>query len=132
MSKITRGNPKALKNVRANVYNHFVRVDNPGSLIFLSGQLSRDAEGKQVGPGDMAEQTRQAIRNMRTVLEAAGGTLEDIVSTTVYATDIRLFKEIVQARTEFFATSLPTSTMVEVNHLADPGLMVEIQAIAAL
>ena len=132
MAKITRGNPKNLKNVRASVYNHYVRLDNPGSLIFLSGQLSRDAEGNLIGPGDMAEQTRQAIRNMRTVLEAAGGTLEDIVSTTVYTTDIRLFKEIVQARIEFFAASLPTSTMVEVNHLADPGLLVEIQAIAAL
>ena len=132
MAKITRGNPKNLKNVRASVYNHYVRLDNPGSLIFLSGQLSRDAEGNLIGPGDMAEQTRQAIRNMRTVLEAAGGTLEDIVSTTVYTTDIRLFKEIVQARIEVFAASLPTSTMVEVNHLADPGLLVEIQAIAAL
>ena len=132
MSKITRGDPKNLKNVRANVYHHYVRVDNPGTLIFLSGQLSRDADGKLVGPGDMAEQTRQAIRNMRTVLEAAGGTLEDIVSIVVYTTDMREFKNIVAARTEFFKTKLPTSTIVEVNHLADPGLLIEFQATAAL
>ena len=50
----------------------------------------------------MAEQTRQAIRNMRTVLEAAGGTLANIVSIVVYTTDIRKFKEIVAARMEFF------------------------------
>jgi 2-iminobutanoate/2-iminopropanoate deaminase len=132
MSKITRGDPANLKNVRKSVYHHYIRVDEPRSLIFLSGQLARDAEGSLVGPGDMAEQTRQCIRNMRTVLEAAGGTLDDIVSIVVYTTDIRQFKEIVAARTEFFVAKLPTSTIVEVNHLADPGLMIEFQAIAAL
>lgn len=132
MTKITRGDPPNLKNVRANVYHHYIRVDNPGSLIFLSGQLSRDSYGNLVGPGDMAEQTRQAIRNMQTVLESAGGSLSDIVSIVVYTTDIRQFKEIVAARIEFFQDKLPTSTIVEVNHLADPGLLIEFQAIAAL
>lgn len=132
MTKITRGDPKSLRNVRSNIYHHFIRVDDPKSLIFLAGQLSRDADGKLVGAGDMAEQARQAIRNMETVLEAAGGTLEDIVAITVYTTDIRQFKEIVQARMEFFKKNLPTSTIVEVNHLADPGLMIEMTAIAAL
>ena len=131
-SKITRGDPPNLKNVRANIYHHYIRVDNPSSLIFLSGQLSRDENGQLVGPGDMAEQTRQAIRNMETVLRTAGGSLSDIVSIVVYTTDIRTFKEIVAARMEFFKDKLPTSTIVEVNHLADPGLMIEFQAIAAL
>src|SRR5262245_1169468 len=132
MSRITRGDPKGLKNVRASVHQHFIRLEEPNGLLFPSGQLCRDANGNLVGGGDMAEQTRQAIRNMRTVLEAAGGTLEDIVSIVVYTTDMRTFKEIVQARTEFFTTTLPTSTIVEVNHLADPGLLIEFQAIAAL
>lgn len=132
MSTITRGDPSGLKNVRSNVYHHYIRVDNPKSLIFLSGQLARDAGGNLVGAGDMAEQTRQCIRNLRTVLEAAGATLEDIVSVVVYTTDMRAFKEIVAARTEFFVAKLPTSTIVEVNHLAEPGLLIEIQAIAAL
>ena len=132
MSTITRGDPPNLANVRKTVYHHFIRVDNPKSLIFLSGQLARDSEGKLVGAGDMAEQTRQCIRNMRTVLEAAGGTLEDIVSIVVYTTDVRQFKEIVAARMEFFVAKLPTSTIVEINHLADPGLLIEFQAIAAL
>lgn len=132
MSTITRGDPPNLKNVRRTVYHHYIRVDNPKSLIFLSGQLARDSDGKLVGAGDMAEQTRQCIRNMRTVLEAAGGTLDDIVSIVVYTTDMRAFKEIVAAREEFFVAKLPTSTIVEVNHLADPGLMIEFQATAAL
>ncbi len=132
MSEIKRGDPKGLANVRSNIYHHYIRVDNPKSLIFLSGQLSRDANGQLVGKGDMAEQTRQAIRNMQTVLEEAGGTLEDIVSIVVYTTDMREFKNIVAARMEFFKGRLPTSTIVEVNHLADPGLLIEFQAIAAL
>jgi 2-iminobutanoate/2-iminopropanoate deaminase len=129
---ITRGNPDGLKNVRATVYNHFVRVDQPKSMIFVSGQVSRDSEGQQVGIGSMLEQTRQCIRNIETCLKSAGGSLSDIVWTTVYTTDIREFRQIVDAREEFFKTNLPTSTMVEVVHLADPGLMVEIQVIAAI
>jgi 2-iminobutanoate/2-iminopropanoate deaminase len=129
---ITRGNPDGLKNVRATVYNHFVRVDQPKSMIFVSGQVSRDSEGQQVGMGSMLEQTRQCIRNIETCLNSAGGSLSDIVWTTVYTTDIREFRQIVAAREEFFKTNLPTSTMVEVVHLADPGLMVEIQVIAAI
>lgn len=132
MTKITRGDPPGLANVRKTIYHHYVRVDQPKSLIFLSGQLSRDANGQLVGPGDMAEQVRQAVRNMATVLESAGGTLADIVSLVVYTTDIRQFKEIVAARMEFFKDDLPTSTIVEVNHLADPGLLIEFQATAAL
>ena len=129
---ITRGNPDGLKNVRATVYNHFVRVDQPKSMIFVSGQVSRDSEGQQVGIGSMLEQTRQCIRNIETCLKSAGGSLTDIVWTTVYTTDIREFRQIVAAREEFFKTNLPTSTMVEVVHLADPGLMAEIQVIAAI
>ncbi|HZN27055.1 MAG TPA: RidA family protein [Burkholderiales bacterium] len=129
---VTRGNPPGLKNVRATVYNHYVRVDQPKSLIFVSGQVSRDEEGNQVGQGSMLEQTRQCLRNVQRNLEAAGASLADVVWTTVYTTDIREFRQIVAAREEFFKTHLPTSTMVEVAHLADPGLLVEITVIAAL
>lgn len=132
MTQITRGNPPGMKNVRATVYNHYVRVDHPRSFIFVSGQVSRDGDGNQVGTGSMLEQTRQCIRNIEKSLIAAGGTLADIVWTTVYTTDMREFRQIVAAREEFFKDHLPTSTMVEVAHLADPGLMVEIQVIAAV
>lgn len=132
MSNITRGDPPNLKNVRSNIYHHFIKVEQPQALIFLSGQLSRDENGQLVGRGDMAEQTRQAIRNMQTVLKAAGGGLEDIVSIVVYTTDMREFKAICDARMEFFRDKLPTSTIVEVNHLSEPGLLIEFQATAAL
>jgi 2-iminobutanoate/2-iminopropanoate deaminase len=129
---IKRGNPSGLTNVRASVYNHYVRVDQPKSMIFVSGQVARDGEGNQVGAGSMLEQTRQCLRNIQANLEAAGASLGDVVWTTVYTTDIREFRQIVAAREEFFKDNLPTSTMVEVSHLADPGLMVEITVIAAV
>lgn len=130
---VTRGNPPGFKNVRSSVYNHFVRIDLPKSLIFVSGQLSRDGEGNLVGRGSMLEQTRQCLRNLELSLRAAGAAMDDVVATTVYTTDLRELKQIVAAREEFSASGcLPTSTMVEVSHLAEPGLLVEIQAIAAL
>ena len=129
---IKRGNPPGMKNVRATVYNHYVRVDQPKSMIFVSGQVSRDDNGNQVGVGSMLEQTRQCLRNIEKSLVAAGASMSDVVWTTVFTTDMREFKQIVAAREEFFKDNLPTSTMVEVSHLADPGLLVEIQAIAAI
>jgi 2-iminobutanoate/2-iminopropanoate deaminase len=129
---IRRGNPPRMMNVRSTVYNHYVRVDQPKSFIFVSGQLARDDGGKIVGAGDMLEQTRQCLRNIEKCLIAAGASLSDVVWTTVYTVDMREFKQIVAAREEFFKENLPTSTMVEVNHLSEPGLLVEIQAIAAI
>jgi len=129
---IKRGNPPGMKNVRATVYNHYVRVDQPKSLIFVSGQVARDDDGNVVGGASMLEQTRQCIRNIQKSLEAAGASLSDVVWTTVYTTDMREFREIIAAREEFFKTNLPTSTMVEVNHFTQPELKVEIQAIAAI
>ena len=132
MSTITRGDPPALKNVRKSIFHHYVRVDEPRSLIYVSGQVSRDADGAIVGCGDIRRQTRQCIQNMQTVLEAAGATLDNVVSLVVYTTDITKFSEIAAVRSEFFSNSLPTSTLVEVSRLAEPEFLIEFQAVAAL
>ena len=95
------------------------------------GRLRDPATGAIKGT-TIQEQTRQCLRNIENSLAAADATLADVVWTTVYTTDIREFKQIVAAREEFFKDNLPTSTMVEVNHLADPGLLVEITVIAAI
>lgn len=129
---IKRGNPPGMKHVRASIYNHYVRVDQPKSLIFVSGQVSRDDEGNIVGGTSMLEQTRQCLRNIEKCLQAAGASLSDVVWTTVFTTDMRELKEIFAAREEFFKNNLPTSTMVEVSGFTQPELKVEIQAIAAI
>lgn len=129
---VIRGNPPGMKHMRATVYNHYVRVDAPNSLIFVSGQLARDDEGGPVGGGSMLEQTRQCLRNIEKCLTAAGATMADVVWTTVYTTDMREFRQIVAAREEFVKDHLPTSTMVEVSHLSEPGMLVEITVMAAV
>ncbi|MFN7751991.1 MAG: RidA family protein [Pseudomonadota bacterium] len=129
---ITRGNPPGLKHMRATVYNHFVRVDQPKSMIFVSGQLARDEDGCMVGGNSMLEQSRQVLRNIEASLKAAGATMDDVVWTTVFTTDMREFREIVAAREEFWRNQLPTSTMIEISHLTEPAAKIEVQVIAAI
>ena len=97
---IKRGNPPGMKHVRASIYNHYVRVDQPRSLIFVSGQVARDDDGNLVGGASMLEQTRQCLRNIEKSLHAAGASLSDVVWTTVFTTDMRELKEIFAAREE--------------------------------
>lgn len=80
----------------------------------------------------MLEQTRQCLKNIEKSLVAAGASLRDVISTTVFTVDMRTFKEIVMARQEFFKDNLPTSAMLEVSHLAEPVLLVETQVTAAI
>ena len=113
------------------LYSHVV-VAEPGTLVMLSGQLSRDRDGNIVGKGDMRAQIRQVCENIKTGLAAAGATLDDVIKTNTYVTDIEEYFKHVDVRMEYFAAALPTSTTVEVRRLAHPELMVEIEATARL
>jgi reactive intermediate/imine deaminase len=100
-------------------------------LIFVSGQVAFDSDGSVVGIGDMAEQTRQAFRNLGAVLERAGASYADIVKLTYFVRDVGAVAEIRAARNEFIdTTSPPASTLVEVSALVRPELLVEIEAVA--
>ena len=101
----------------------------PGKLVFVSGLLARNRAGEIVGKGDMRAQIRQVGENLKAALAAAGATLNDLVKTTTYVTDIDEFFKHVDVRMEYFG-ALPTSTTVEVRRLAHPDFMVEIDAIA--
>src|SRR5258706_9825370 len=107
---IKRGNPSGMKNVRATVYNHYVRVDQPKGMIFVSGQVARDNDGNQICAGSMLEQKRHCLRNIEKNLTAAGASLADVVWTTGYTTDIHEFRQVVAAREKVFNDNLPTST----------------------
>jgi 2-iminobutanoate/2-iminopropanoate deaminase len=107
-------------------------VDAPKSMIFVSGQLARDDSGQMIGGNSMLEQSRQVLRNIQASLEAAGATMDDVVWTTVFTTDMREFREIVAAREEFWRNQLPTSTMIEISHLTEPAARIEVQVIAAI
>lgn len=113
------------------LYSHVV-VASGESLVFVSGQLARDKSGNIVGPKDMRAQVRQVGENLRNALEAAGATLDDLVKTTTFVTDIDEFFKHVDVRHDYLGVSLPASTTVEVRRLSHPDLMVEIEAIALL
>jgi enamine deaminase RidA (YjgF/YER057c/UK114 family) len=112
------------------LYSHVVVVE-ARKTIFVSGQLARDAQGNVVGAGDMRAQIRQTGENIKAALAAAGATLNDVVKTNTYVTDIEEFFKHTDARMEYFG-ALPTSTTIEVRKLAHPDLMVEIEVIAVL
>lgn len=99
-------------------------------MIFISGQLSRNTEGGIVGRGDMAAQLKQVLSNLSAALAAAGSTMDELVQTTTYTTDLDLYFENIDARTAFFDENLPTSTAVQVSRLSHPDFLVEIEGIA--
>jgi enamine deaminase RidA (YjgF/YER057c/UK114 family) len=113
------------------LYSHVV-VASGEKLVFVSGQLARNGNGDIVGPGDMRAQIRQVGENLRNALEAAGATLDDLVKTTTFVTDIDEFFRHVDVRHDYLGVSLPASTTVEVRRLSHPDLLVEIEAIALL
>ena len=113
------------------LYSHVVSVEAK-RLIFISGQLARDKNGGIVGPGDMRAQLRKVLENLSDALESGGASLSDLVRTNTYVTDIDEYFKHVDVRMEFYRHAMPTSTTVEVRRLAQPELMIEIDAIAAL
>jgi 2-iminobutanoate/2-iminopropanoate deaminase len=108
----------------------FVQGKQIGNLIYVSGQVALDREGKLVGEGDIQAQTRRALENVKTVLAAAGAGLHDIVKLNSYITVASLYREFSETRSQIFGNHRPASTVVVVSALAFPGLMVEIEAIA--
>jgi 2-iminobutanoate/2-iminopropanoate deaminase len=100
-----------------------------GGLVYTSGQVAWDADGRLVGSGDPAAQTRQVLRNVQSVLEAGGATLGDVMKCNVYLADIRHFQAMNRVFAEFFADQPPARTTVQAP-LAEPEMLVEIEAIA--
>lgn len=110
-------------------YSHAIQV---GDLLFIAGQVAVDREGKLVGKGDSAAQTRQAMENIQALLEAAGATFENVVKLNIYVTNMADRDAMGKARLPFLSKPYPTSTLVEVRQLASPDFLVEIEAVAAL
>lgn len=102
--------------------------------LYVSGQTAWDA-GKQLVGTDLAAQAKQAFRNLRAVVEAAGGTLDDVVSLRLYIVDYRPQEAaaVGQALREAFpGPAKPAATWIGVASLADPGFLIEIEATAVL
>jgi len=111
-------------------YSQVVKV---GNTVYIAGQVSVGRDGSVVGKGDPEAQVRQIWRNLEAAVTAVGGTLQNIVKTTTYVTNLNYAAAVRKVRDETFqSSSPPTSTLVVVAGLANPDYMVEIEAIAAL
>ena len=103
-----------------------------GDLLFISGLVGVDEQGKVVGAGDATRQTRQIFENMKKVLDAAGASFADVLKVTVFMTNIDDRPAINPVRQEFFGAARPASTLVEVRKLVRPDLLLEIEAVVGL
>jgi 2-iminobutanoate/2-iminopropanoate deaminase len=116
----------------AEPISHYTDAVRAGELLFVSGFVPVDGEGRLVGGDDVVAQARQVFANLGAVLAAAGATLADVVKVTVYLTDIADRARINPVRQELFGEARPASTLVEVSALAVPGAKLEIEAVALI
>jgi enamine deaminase RidA (YjgF/YER057c/UK114 family) len=103
-----------------------------GPFVHVSGTTAFNDQGDIVGPGDPYAQAIQAIRNIEAALTKAGAKLTDVVRTRLFLTHITDWKEIGRAHGEIFGKVRPACTIVEVNHLVAPEMLVEIEADAVI
>ncbi len=110
-------------------YSRAVKV---GERIYVTGTTATDENGEIVGEGDAYTQTIQVIKNIEKALSALDASLENVVRTRMFVTDISRWEEYGKAHGEFFSGIMPATTMVEVSKLIDPKMLIEIEADAEL
>jgi enamine deaminase RidA (YjgF/YER057c/UK114 family) len=113
-------------------YTQTMKVTGGETIVFISGQVDYDQQGKPGHPGDFAAQARATYAALKAQVEAAGGTLANVVKLTTYLTDIRNRPALASIREEFFGKKAPASTLVGVTALAMPGWQIEVEAIAVI
>lgn len=100
-----------------------------GNLVFVSGQAGRDPATGALGP-DVTAQTEQVMKNIATILEAAGSSLQHVIRCGVFLVDMQEFPQMNEVYARAFGSHRPARTTVEVSGLPGPGLLVEIDAVA--
>lgn len=113
-------------------YSQGMKVTGADAVLFLSGQVAYDRNGGVLYPNDFKAQARDAFRAIKSLVEAQGGDLTNVVKLTTYVTNIRYRNDLAQVREEFFPGKAPASTLLEISGLAHPDWLIEIEAIAVL
>jgi enamine deaminase RidA (YjgF/YER057c/UK114 family) len=125
-------NPPSVFRSLAHGFSQAV-IATGSKTLHVSGQTAWDSEKRLVGGADLEQQARQAFANLRSVVEAAGATMADVVSVRIYIVDYRPEKaaSVGRAFRECFTGDIkPASTWVGVSALADPGFLIEVEATA--
>ncbi len=112
--------------------SHYTDAVRAGDLLFVSGCVPVDGEGRLVGGADVVAQARQVFANVGAVLAAAGASFADVVKVTVYLTAIDDRVRVDPVRQRAFGETRPASTLVEISRLAVPGAKLEVEAVALL
>jgi 2-iminobutanoate/2-iminopropanoate deaminase len=113
-------------------FSQAIAIEAKGKLVFISGMTARRADGTIAGVGDVEAQTRQVCENLKSAVEAAGGTMDHICRVDVYVRNMEHFEKIHKVRREYFKAPAPASTMVEVTKMTSPDYLIEINAIALI
>jgi 2-iminobutanoate/2-iminopropanoate deaminase len=116
---------------RLGAYSHGYSVDvGDAVMIFTTGQIAFDKDGSVVFAGDVSKQAAFIYERLDQILHEAGASLDDVVKTTVYLTDMNDFPKFTEVRNRYLKNSEPASTLVEVSTLVKEGCVVEIEVIA--
>ena len=123
-------NPENFTHIMGS-YSHGLKVDvGDSEMIFVTGQIAMDKEGNAVAPDSIEEQTEFVFKNIQTILNASGASLDDVVKAVLYVTRIGDFSKISPIRNKYFANSKPVSTLIEINKTVKEGCDIEIEVIA--
>jgi enamine deaminase RidA (YjgF/YER057c/UK114 family) len=126
-------NPSILARPRG--FSHGILVSG-GQLLFLAGQTGSDAEGNIMAPGDLVAQYEQVLRNLKAVVEAAGGKMQDIVKITIFVRDrgdyLAHLKPLGKMHRSFFGNYYPATALFEISRFFQDEALIEIEGMAVL